>query len=180
MARNMFNVEDFEKKILQMEVSSFFRLTEPRIEDDYFVFISLLISVEPFISRRPLSLMDCLAKRRRRSVGCGWGWWWNSFENNGRVQNIPTRWWRPWSLVVMATTGTAVAMDTSTILTGVVRSTLSKNPKMKIRCGGPLQQRSCPEHGCDQMIGGAHMLLNTTNRWTRGWEEEALEEKLSL
>ena len=71
MARNMFNVEDFEKKILQMEVSSFFRLTEPRIEDDYFVFISLLISVEPFISRRPLSLMDCLAKRRRRSVGCG-------------------------------------------------------------------------------------------------------------
>ena len=71
MARNTFNVEDFEKKILQMEVSSFFRLTEPRIEDDYFVFISLLISVEPFISRRPLSLMDCLAKRRRRSVGCG-------------------------------------------------------------------------------------------------------------
>ena len=71
MARNMFNVEDFEKKILQMEVSSFFRLTEPRIEDDYFVFISLLISVEPFISRRPLSLMDCLAKRKRRSVGCG-------------------------------------------------------------------------------------------------------------
>ena len=71
MARNMFNVEDFEKKILQMEVSSFFRLTEPRIEDDYFVFISLLISVEPFIFRRLLSLMDCLAKRRRRSVGCG-------------------------------------------------------------------------------------------------------------
>ena len=67
----MFNVEDFEKKILQMEVSSFFRLTEPRIEDDHFVFISLLISIEPFISRRLLSLMDCLAKRRRRSVGCG-------------------------------------------------------------------------------------------------------------
>ena len=71
MARNMFNVEDFEKKILQMEVSSFFRLTEPRIEDDHFVFISILISVEPFISRRPLSLMDCLAKRKRRSVGSG-------------------------------------------------------------------------------------------------------------
>ena len=67
----MFNVEDFEKKILQMEVSSFFRLTEPRIEDDHFVFISILISVEPFISRRPLSLMDCLAKRKRRSVGSG-------------------------------------------------------------------------------------------------------------
>ena len=67
----MFNVEDFEKKILQMEVSSFFRLTEPRIEDDYFVFISLLISVEPFITRRPLLLMDCLAKRKRRSVGSG-------------------------------------------------------------------------------------------------------------
>ena len=67
----MFNVEDFEKKILQMEVSSFFWPTEPRIEDDHFVFISLLISVEPFTSRRPMSLMDCLAKRKRRSVGSG-------------------------------------------------------------------------------------------------------------
>ena len=72
MARNTFNVEDFEKKILQMAgVSAFFRLTEPRIEDDHFVFISILISVEPFISRKPLSLMDCLAKRKRRSVGSG-------------------------------------------------------------------------------------------------------------
>ena len=41
---------------------------------------------------------------------------------------------------------------------------VSKNHNMKIRCGGPLQQRSFPEHGCDQMIGGTRERLNTTNR----------------
>ena len=43
-------------------------------------------------------------------------------------------------------------------------TSVSKNHKMKIRCGGPVEQRSCPVHGCDQMIGGTRERLNTTNR----------------
>ena len=44
------------------------------------------------------------------------------------------------------------------------RTFVSKNHKMKIRCGGPVEQRSCPAEGCDQMIGGTRERLNTTNR----------------
>ena len=67
-ANTRFNVVDFEKKILQMEVSGFFRHTQPRIGDNHLFSISFLISVEPFIYRRLLAPLDCPAKRKRRSV----------------------------------------------------------------------------------------------------------------
>jgi len=95
MARNMFNVEDFEKKILQMEEAT---------------------------------VTDGLSSEEKEEVvkameSSGYGNNWNSC-GNGHVYYID-------------------------------------------RCGRPFEQRSCPEHGCDQMIGGAHMLLNTTNRRMR-------------
>ena len=37
-------------------------------------------------------------------------------------------------------------------------------PNLKIRCGGPLQERPCPVLDCDEMIGGADEILNDSNR----------------
>ena len=147
-----FNMDEFEKRILQMEVTILFRFWSK-------------LSRFTFLLPRTPTPSDWPARRGTRLL---------MMVLMMLMKKLMMSRWMRWSLAKVVE-----AMRTNDnwgfnnwrscagghiYVVGRSFPTTSCKWCLHIRCGGPLEERLCPAEGCQQMIGGTAELLNASNR----------------